>query len=314
MKKIFFMLFATLFFWFFAVDQSIANTESIACELAARLPKDASAEARRIACNIPSDLQIQVNDAELIGIQLRKHDLAGWITSDALRIGGIFKSIPGEAKGWLAVESEQSIIVRYYVKADNGIFVFAEATMGLRSFKSDRGIKYVPMRKASTQELALLQARDLAINTKQLNCSEAFKSVVLPFKQADREEIRVYLFSPWTDTKAPIGGHHLIRFKPDGKEIIDQFSLTPTCLNYDARLLSNTTSFTVTHNTSVAPTEMDVFLSLQYRKPIFITTTANGITWKVDINQIHVVSRADSKKPNEPSTMSVRNLTQEITQ
>lgn len=302
MRKMFFLI-ATLFFYSTPADQAKANnTESIACELATKLPKEANEEARRIACNIPSDLQEKVANAESVGIQLRKHDLAGWITAEALRSSGTFKTIPGEAKGWLAVESEQSVIVRYYLKKDGAIFVFAEASMGLNSFKSDRGIQYLPMRPASEQEMALLSARDAAINAKKLNCSDSFKSVVLPFKNSETDEIRVYLFSPWTETKAPIGGHHLIRFKPDGKQIIDEFSLTQACVNYNPQLLVNTTSFTAAHDTSDAPTEMDVFLSLQYRKPFYITTASNGITWKVDINRIHLVSRGDGKKSFEPST------------
>jgi hypothetical protein len=302
MRKMF-LLFAPLFLSSMSVDSAMAKkTESIACELATKLPKEANEEARRIACNIPSDLQTKVANAESVGVQLRKHYLAGWVTADALRTAGAFKSIPGDVKGWLAVESEQSIIVRYYLKKDGAVFVFAEASMGLNSLQSDRGIRYLPMRPASEQELALLLARDAAMNAKKLNCSDSFKSVVLPFKNGESDEIRVYLFSPWTETKAPIGGHHLITFKQDGKQMIDEFSLTQACVNYDPKLLDYTTSFTVAHDTSDAPTEMDVFLSLLYRKPIYITTASNGITWKVDINRIHLVSRGDGKKPFEPST------------
>jgi hypothetical protein len=309
MKKIFFMLFGVSVLSLLATTQCLAiETESIACLQANALPATASAEARRIACNIPADLQQQVESAELIGIQLRKHDMAAWLTSDALRGRGAFKKVPGELQGWLAVESEQSIIVRYYVKKDGAMFVFAEASMGLNSFKSDQGTTYLPLRPASVEELAMLSARVAAIKSNKLNCSEPFNSVIIPFTENDQKEIRVYLFSPWTETIAPIGGHHLIKFKPDGKEVISEYSQTNTCLNFDPRLLSTMDSFTTLHTTSDTPTEIHIFLSLQYRKPIYVTTTSNGITWKVDINRIRVVSRGDGKSSFEPSTVVAKEM------
>jgi hypothetical protein len=275
------------------------DTDIVRCAQADALPKTADKEARRIACNIPSNLQEQVTQAQIIGAQIRRHDIAAWTTTDALKLSGAFKDVPGEMQGWLSVESEQSIIVRYYTKKDNAMYVFAEASMGLKSFKSDRGIRYSPLRPASATEMASLKARNLALHSKNLNCSDPFNSVILPFTENNTPILRTYLFSPWTDNKAPLGGHHLLKIKADGSEMLSQYSLTKTCINYNPNLIEKMDSFMLTHLTSDTPNEMHVFMSLQYQKPIFITTVSNGLNWKVDRAKIQLLARKDGKALND---------------
>jgi hypothetical protein len=272
------------------------------------LKKNASKSAKRIACNIPSDLQEKIAHAETIGIELRKHDLAAWKTSDALINAKAFKSVPGEMQGWLSFDAANAINVRYFAKNKDAIGVFAEAGMDLKTLQSDKGNIFPALRPASNQELAMLQARRNAFSAKRLNCSDTpFNSIILPFegkdKQIGSEEIHVYLLSPWTDRNAPLGGHHLIKFKAGGKEIISEFSQTKVCVNNDPKKFKNTAAFMVSHINSDAPTEMHVFMSLQYKKPIYVLTPANQITWKVEDGGIYLEDRKDAKKATEPSTL-----------
>jgi hypothetical protein len=295
-----------------AVDTKAA-VESINCPAANALPKTADKEARRIACHIPSNLQTHVTQAQIIGAQIRRHDIAAWTTTDALKLSGAFKDVPGEMQGWLSVESEQSIIVRYYTKKDNAMYVFAEASMGLKSFKSDRGTRYSPLRPASATEMASLKARSLALNSKNLNCTDPFNSVILPFNENNTPILRTYLFSPWTENKAPLGGHHLLKIKADGSEMLSQYSLTKTCINYNPNLIEKMDSFMLTHLTSDTPNEMHVFMSLQYQKPIFITTVSNGLNWKVDRAKIQLSARKDGRALNDvinplPKTDEVKTI------
>jgi hypothetical protein len=304
MNKILIVALAVFFADTCIAARSMTNIEPINCAMANAMPKTADKEARRIACNIPHNLQEQVTKAEAIGAQIRRHDIAAWTTTDALKLAGAFKNVPGEIQGWLSVESEQSIIVRYYTQKNNAMYVFAEASMGLKSFKSDRGISYSPLRPASETEIASLKARKLALTAKNLDCSDPFNSVILPFTENNAPMLRVYLFSPWTDNKAPLGGHHLIKIKADGSEIISQYSLTKTCLNFNPDILDGMDSFMVTHLSSDSPNEMHVFMSLQYQKPIFVTTPSNGLNWKVDRARIQLLNRADGKALNEDSNPS----------
>jgi hypothetical protein len=306
--------FAKIFFVlsFLCVLSNAVKAESklaIDCPQSLSLAKNTGDSARRIACNIPTDLQEKIAKAEVIGIELRKHDLAAWKTSDTFINAKAFKSLPGEMLGWLSVDANNSINVRYFVKKKDSIGVFAEAGMDLQTLQSDKGNIYPALRPASHQELAMLQARRNAFSAKRLNCSDApFNSVILPFKGNDTqngiEEIHVYLLSPWTDSNIPLGGHHLIKFKADGKEIISEFSQTKACLNNDPKKLKNIAAFMASHITSDTPTEIHVFMSLQYKKPIYVTTPANQITWKVEDGSIYLEDRKDAKKATEPSTVT----------
>jgi hypothetical protein len=308
MKKVFAKSFFTLSILCLSINCVSAEDKLVLdCPQSFSLAKNASKNAKRIACNIPSDLQEKIAHAETIGMELRKHDLAAWKTSDALIEAKAFKSLPGDMQGWLSFDAGNAINVRYFAKNKDAIGVFAEAGMDLQTLQSDKGNIFPALRPASTQELAMLQARRNAINPKRLNCSDApFNSVILPVKKNEKEnsveEIHVYLLSPWTNNNIPLGGHHLIKFKPDGKEIISEFSQTKACLNNDPNKFKNMSAFMVSHINSDTPTEMHVFMSLQYKKPIYVITPTNQMTWKIENGSIYLKDRKDAKKATEPSS------------
>lgn len=276
------------------------------CPRAQAMPKDADDESRRIACNIPEDLQETVAMSELFGGMLRMHDIAAWLTTDSLKAAGAFdeNKIQGKMRGWLTVDKGNLINVRYFVQKDENVFVFAQADLNAIKVKAINNEILKESVPASNDELAMLSALDLAKSKQLLNCTGPFNSVVVPFTYDGKEEIRVYLFSPWTDKLAPMGGHHLIRVSEDGKQIISQYSQTKGCINNENAAMADKSmsALMISHITSDTPTEMHAFLSLQYRKPIFVITVNNGITWMVEGKKISVLDRQDGKKPFEQSS------------
>lgn len=305
MKEIFLLL-ATAFFFVSTANAAEETPELTDCARAERLPKDAGADSRRIACNIPEDLQESVTLSEFFGGSIRTHDIAAWLTTDSLKKAGAFKEnkIPGAALGWLTFEKENLINVRYFARKDERVFVFAQADLDRVNVKVINNEVLANLLPASETELAMLRALDTAKSKELLNCAGPFNSVVLPFTNDNKNEIRVYLFSPWTNKIAPLGGHHLIRVSEDGNEIINLYSQTNACVNFDPNALSHKDLkfLGISHLTSHTPTEMHVFMSLQYKKPIMVDTVNNGITWKVEGKKISVLNRRDGKKPFEAST------------
>lgn len=310
MKQIFFLLALILL----NITAAFADEEVPAlkdCPRAQMLPKEASEDNRRIACNIPEDLQEQVTLSQFFGGLLRLHDIAAWQTTDSLKEAGAFKkkNIPGQPVGWLTFNDEEKNIinVRYYAVKGGNTSRFAEADLDLKSMKATNNKLLNDSISATTDELNQLTALSTVKSLKLLNCTGPFNSIVLPFTNGDAEEIRVYLFSPWTDKLAPLGGHHLVRVSKDGKNIISQYSQTRSCINNDNAALrrKDLTALMITHLTSDTPTEMHVFLSMQYKKPIYVMSISNGITWSVDGNKISLVDRRDGKKAYEPSTKKV---------
>jgi hypothetical protein len=305
MNKIFLLL-VTVFFFAPAAYGVEETPELTDCARAEKLPKDAGADSRRIACNIPEDLQESVTLAQFFGGTIRMHDIAAWLTTDSLKEAGAFKEnkIPGKMLGWLTFEKENLINIRYFVKKDEQVFVFAQADLDKLKVKAINNEVLPNLLPASEAELSMLRALDTAKSKELLNCTGPFNSVVLPFTNDNKKEIRVYLFSPWTDKSAPMGGHHLIRMSEDGQEIISQYSQTKGCINNDNSALrdKNMAALMISHLTSDTPTEMHVFMSLQYKKPIYVMTINNGITWSVEGKKISVLDRRDGKKPLAAST------------
>ncbi len=305
MNKILFLLATFLLSSSFAFAK-VQQPELKDCARAEAMPKEADDESRRIACNIPEDLQESVAMSQLFGSMLRMHDIAAWLTTDSLKAAGAFdeNKIQGKMRGWLTNDMGNVINIRYFVQKDEKIFVFAQADLDVSKVKAINNEILKELAPASKDDLAMLSALDLAKSKQLLNCTGPFNSVVIPFTYEDKKEIRVYLFSPWTDKLAPMGGHHLIRVSEDGKQIISQYSQTKSCINNDNAAIADKSmsALMISHITSDTPTEMHVFMSLQYRKPIFVITVNNGITWKVEGRKISLLDRQDSKKSFEPSS------------
>ncbi len=308
MNKIFFSV-AMMLLGTSAVFADETKPERSDCPRAQMLPKEASDDNRRIVCNIPEDLQEQVTLSQFFGGQLRIHDLAAWMTTDSLKEAGAFKkkNVPGRMVGWLTFEEKNLVRVGYYAVKDGVTYRFSEADLDLKSLKAGNNRLLNETAVATQEELGRLGALNTAKSQQLLNCTGPFNSIVLPFTSGNTEETRVYLFSPWTDKIAPLGGHHLIRVDKDGKNVLSQYSQTRSCINNDNAALRNKelAMIMVTHLTSDAPTEMHVFLSMQYKKPIYVMTISNGITWIIDGYKISVVDRRDGKKPHEVSSKNI---------
>ncbi|MGH8109428.1 MAG: hypothetical protein ACREO1_12040 [Arenimonas sp.] len=282
------------------------NIEGLDCQKAKALPKPASDESRRIACNIPNDLQNEVMIAESVGEKLRKHYLSGWLTSGLLTRRGILKPDPENISEWLTFENETTITTRYYTTKDGVTYRLAEADLDLKSEKAVNPKAYSPQVPATAEEIVLLNARKAAFALKMTRCTLPFDAVTLPFEDAGTKtrEIHVYLISPWTTKYAPLGGHHFIRVSGDGKKVLSQSSQTLACVNTDADEMKKDemSGLMISHLSSNAPTPIHVFLSGLYGQPIFVITTTNGISWTVLGDRISVLDRMDGKQFSDAST------------
>lgn len=268
------------------------------CQAARRLPAEADEESRRISCNIPEKYQHDVTIAEAIGQAIRRHDMAAWLTTDALQEANAFESIPGTGRGWLTLEDNDDIRVKYFSENEGVISAFAEATLDFEPFKARDAHRLDPALPADEHEQRLLAARALASSQDQLRCtSAAYNTVIFEFEQGRESQVLVFLMPPWEENNAPFGGYEMYRVSVDGSRIIDRFAQTRGCLNFDPGMLKNSTAFPLTHMQSATPTMFHVFMSLQYRKPLIVLTTQNEILWKVDKGKIDVLRTDDPLYP-----------------
>ena len=268
------------------------------CEQAHAMPAEADEDSRRIACEIPTKYQQDVSMAEFIGRTIRMHDVAAWLTTDALVEKGVFKRVEGEGRGWLTTAKDNRIEVRYFREHRGRVEAFATAALDVASMKALDARTLSPAEPATERELRLMKARNTALKTPDLSVctNHAPNTVVFEFDEDGREEILVFIMSAWkSNREAPLGGFHMFRYSADGETLQSQYSQTRSCplADLDEKLPGNAeaASLAVTHLTSATPTMFHVFMNLQYRQPLYVITTQNALHWRVEQGRIHLVQR-----------------------
>lgn len=280
-----------------------------ACKAADALPADANDESRRIVCEIPAKYQRDVFMAQTIGAGIRRHDMAAWLTTDALQEIEAFKNVEGTGRGWLTIEDEDGIDVRYFTQDRSGTHAVAAARLGFEPFKVDGARKLSPPAAMSERERRLMQAKMLALSSENLGvCTNAApNTVVLENEENGIREILVFVMSAWTEDVVPLGGYHMFRVSEDGSSINSRYSQTDDCPIVAAKQLAKQGSLRLKHRNSATPTMFHVFMSLQYRKPILVSTTQNGLSWRVDQGRISLIDEGFSAS----KTPLAENVTQD---
>lgn len=272
------------------------------CENARSLPAEANEESRRIVCEIPAKYREDVAMAQFVGAHIRLHDMAAWLTTDALVRKKAFEGISGQGRGWLTLQQDKDIDVRYFMEREGRTEAIAAATLDVDKVKAVRVRKLAPAEPMSLRESRLMKAKLLALATEGLTVctNHAPNTVVFESDEFGRKEILVFVMSAWDDHAAPLGGYHMFRVSEDGEAVITHFAQTNTCLTADLRV-PGMDSLMLSHLTSAAPTVFHVFMSLQYRKPLMVVTTQNGLLWKVEQGRIFLLNDGKPVKSKELS-------------
>lgn len=262
-----------------------------ACPGIATLPEGATDEDRRITCEIPGPLRREVIDAELRGHRLRNHDLAAWLSTDALQELHAFDDLGGKPNGWVTTEIEGGIGIRYFLRQDDGqLFAFASAVLDGERMEIRDAKPLKPLEPADARELRLLKARATALAEDRLQCTSTVNTVIL--EEPGLDQVRVYVFSAWNEQAAPLGGHSRLLVSSDGSKLLDSFQQTKTCLNYPSKL-DPKGMLLVSDLHSGPPSELQVFLQRQYGVPLVVRTFDEDMVWKIDEGLMHLLPTGD---------------------
>jgi hypothetical protein len=267
-----------------------AGKPAPACQDLALLPPDASDEDKRISCEIPGPFRRQVLESEARAYRIRMHDLAAWLSTDALREQQAFEKIPGVPAGWLTREVTSGIDIRYFTSIEGRQHAFAEAHLDIGKLKISSSRRLAEPEPATEDELRLLRARATAMAAQRLQCTRALNTVIL--EEPGFREIRVYLFSGWDETAAPLGGHSRFLISPDGGTVVEAFQQTRSCLNYPSRM-DPKQMLLVSDLHSGPPSELQVFLQRQYEVPLVVRMMGDDSTWKIEDGLIHALGEGD---------------------
>lgn len=255
------------------------------------------------SCDIPAKYRQDVTIAESIGHTLQVHDKAAWLSTDTLLAQGAFQDIPGDGAGWLTEQANDgTVAIRYLSKVDDHLVVFASARLDPAHGSIVDAMRLDPPRPVSQRDERLQRAKELALATEgNLNCNtRPFNTVAFESEEDGVRGILVFLMSAWSDDIAPLGGDEMLRISADGSRVIDRYSQTRTCINMPTKGLDKAVALFASHVTSATPTMFHVFLSLQYGKPILVTTTQNGLTWRVEKGRIRLEPTGSEMQKSVP--------------
>jgi hypothetical protein len=261
------------------------------CPGLAALPyASGSREDRRITCDIPGPLRLQVQQSEERGLRLRRHDLAASLSSDALKHLHAFEHPPGKPAGWLTKEIEGGIQVRYFIDTEAGPRAFASAVLD----DASNGIRDARLldtaEPADEHELRQLKARTVALQAPRLDCTSSTNTIVL--EEPGSDSIRVYAFSAWDEKAAPMGGHSRFLVSSDGSTLLDSFQQTDDCLNL-APKADPRGMILVSDRHEGPPSELQLFLQRQYEVPVVVHMHGDDSVWKVQDGLLYLLPPGD---------------------
>lgn len=245
-----------------------------------------------------------------LGREIYRHDQLAWVATDLImQQMSTEQMAAGGAAGWIvdAKESGPSL-VRFLRVSGESFEAFYDVTFPQSGSPKVR----LPMsRKLTPPQLARAKAVRTAVDAYVAAslpwCGGQFNSVVLD--DPDGSGFLVYLLRPMpAHDVIPIGGHYRITVSANGAtaEQIDQLFVTCLAMNprENAPKGSDPVAAAVGHLVSSTPLETHVFLSLQAKLPMYVTTpdariwiVANGAIASITPGADGEEQATDSPKP-----------------
>jgi hypothetical protein len=244
-----------------------------------------SAPAAAVKPALPSDLAVQVHQAEQLGRAIFEQDLAASRASDAL-----LEALNGEPdariRGFITRRDGARWRVQFFGgessdPSERPTDVLWQADLGAfgAGVSLDRLATPQPL-DAEGQRMA--RARITATSQHFEPCSSRYDAVILPASMIGKDGFLVYLLA----TNAArgewmVGGHQRYLISEDGSAVVGHQSLSRSCLSVPAsrKPEGSSSGAWVTHVVSDAPAETHVFLSLLHQSPLFVGTR-RGV-WRV---------------------------------
>ncbi len=218
------------------------------------------------------------------GLAIYRHDVAAARATDAALAVGSFKQ-DGRVKGWVTEEIQGGIQVTFIDQTPAALYrVTVSNTDGRAGIVS---VLNTPI-ALTAFESAAASARAVALTAPIQRCAANYNSVVLPAGESGTKNWQAYLLPAMTKPHVvPLGGSY--RIETDGAKIVSQRGFTRSCVTLGGD--PDAVALVVTHLLDPVPTEVHVFWSLWAKKPIYVSTAHNNLTWLVDGNSIRIVDQ-----------------------
>lgn len=208
-----------------------------------------------------------------LGQELYIQDTAAWVATDAL-LETLTEAEEATIRGWVVLGAGPERTVRFLKAEGDAVVPGWDITV-----TNGQAAPPAPAADAELTGESLIRhtARQTAVaNIGTLRCGR-YNAVVARDPEGDGWLVWLLAGSP-AQGIMPVGGHYRFRISADGKSLIRRDQLSNGCLNMDANPppgpQGQPAGIVVSHIVSGAPVETHVFLSLQYRKPVYVSAGA----------------------------------------
>jgi hypothetical protein len=269
------------------VTRSHVRVDGVA--LAKLLP---AGELTRISREVPAAARGEAASNEAVGGALYAHYRLAVAAGRQLAPHG--RSILAwPPAGWLIERTAQGLRIAFVVRMAKGFGIGATA-LAAPEGQTPQLQKIVPPRVLSDNEAKLWGARQLAFSAQFSPCSARYLPVMIPVAAGTHRNIDVYLL-PSGPGRGQIflGGYYRVVVNDSGGKILATHRFGKSCHTINGKAAAQGVQTTL--NGSESPTIPEVFASLRYGRPVYVTTAANGALWKVSNGKIYFVSLTGSK-------------------
>jgi hypothetical protein len=257
----------------------------VAAFFAFSLPAATQAQDR-----LPAPVQVEEWPQDKIvamGREIYVQDTAAWLATDAL-LAALDPAQEAAIRGWVVLGDGPERTVRFLIADGDNLVPGWDVLVADGAAASPVAAAEATM---TGETLARFRARQTAASSiGALRCGR-YNSVVT--RDPDGENWLAWLLASTTEQGViPIGGHYRFKISEDGETLLRRDQLSNSCLNMAANPppgpQGQPAAIVVSQIVSQGPTEAHVFLSLQFRKPIYVVVGRDQL-YAVEGDRIRLV-------------------------
>ncbi len=236
------------------------------------------------------DEAVLIERMEKLGRAIYVHDQYAARATDLVAARQV-DLVKAGARGWIT-ESRPDGCVVTFVSTDSQPW----RSVCVVTFTGDGEPNIILTNKDLTEiQSAMFNARQLALQSVEKPCSNAYNTVVIP--RDGEPGWLAYALAATNDPNAiVIGGHYRATVSPDGRNVLERRGFTKSCLVLSKRPKdmpsgAELAAYTVSHLLDNTPTEIHVFVNLHCGKPLYVATP-DGRYWYIENGKIRLLKQS----------------------
>lgn len=223
---------------------------------------------------------------ESLGRQIYIRDQEAWKATDILFAVHNESELKAERVQGLIVDSKNGRDTVRFIR--EGLGGPEAAYDVVFSSESDADLSIPAVRTLTPVQSAQFVARQLALKSSKLDCSDTYNTVVLKDPDGSGNWLVWVLAATKDPDRIVIGGHYRYTISRDGTTVKQADALSKTCLHFSRSEGADAVATMFVHLASLTPVETHVFESPSY-KMAFHIGTPDGRAWLVDGDQIRPI-------------------------